>query len=269
MYAAINKGITNASGTFLSYLNADDLYLPWAVECAVTALTSGSADLAFGDVLIMTRHEGHPTGVWLQFYPPFDPRVYTHEVVMGQPSVFWTRKVVDRIGGFDETLEYCGDLEYWARAGAAGLRYERLAEVLAVEVRHEGTLSSNYPHRLRSELAAVRDRYRQTVRPRAIPPPLKSLTHRLRWRGSLLAFSLNYSRTRPRRWRFAIPFLKRAGVRVQAKDVARLMMPMRLGGTWSFWSADPSQVERALIREFLERMQTAHDEHGNGGDTGT
>ena len=141
MYAAINKGFELAQGEVLSYLNSDDLYLPWSVERAVSALESSESDLAFGDVLVLTKRGGLSRGVRIQFYPRFRPREYAY-VRMGQPSVFWRRRVSDAVGGFDESLCYAGDFEYWLRTGIAGFRYTHVREALAVEFEHEGALSS-------------------------------------------------------------------------------------------------------------------------------
>ena len=44
MYSAINKGIALARGGYISYLNADDLYLPWSVEKAVSVMMGGKSE---------------------------------------------------------------------------------------------------------------------------------------------------------------------------------------------------------------------------------
>ena len=142
MYSAINKGIAMARGDVLAYLNADDLYLPWTIESVVGRLKATSADIVFGDVLMLSKRDARARSAWMQFYPEFNARVYAFEVVMGQPSVFWKRQFTQSIGGFDERLRYSGDFEYWLRASGGGFRYQRLDDALALEVQHEHTLSS-------------------------------------------------------------------------------------------------------------------------------
>src|SRR4029078_7097043 len=52
MYDAINKGMRQATGEILCYLNSDDLFFPWTLETVVAAFEADpSADLVIGAVL--------------------------------------------------------------------------------------------------------------------------------------------------------------------------------------------------------------------------
>ena len=98
----------------------------------------------------------------MQFYPPFEAAVYANEVVMAQATVFWTRRVSDLAGAFDESLKYSGDFEYWLRAASTGFRYKNVREVLAVVIQHETALSTLYADEVQREIELVRGRYSQT-----------------------------------------------------------------------------------------------------------
>ena len=117
MYDAINKGLAVAQGEILAYVNSDDLYLPWSVEVAARSLGQ-EADIIYGDLAVMAARR-----FFIQYYPRFDQKHYTYEGALGQPTVFWTRSVVDRIGTFDASYELIGDCEYWLRAARSGMKY--------------------------------------------------------------------------------------------------------------------------------------------------
>jgi len=247
MYPAINKGIALARGGYISYLNADDLYLPWSVEKAVSVMMGGKADLVFGDVLIISKRGGRARGVWMQFYPPFEAAVYANEVVMAQATVFWTRRVSALVGGFDESLKYSGDFEYWLRAASSGFRYKNVREVLAVVIQHEAALSTLHPDEVQREIELVRGRYSQTFdrsRMRRFP----RVAHLAHWRWSQLLLRLNFAKGRPSDWREVIPLLKKAGVEM-GPGTLPLLLPKPLPATWSFWRADPSRLEREIVAE--------------------
>ena len=94
MYDAINKGMALAQGDILAYLNSDDLYLPWSVEVAA-ARWGEEATSCYGDLAVMAaRRVGRR--FFIQYYPRFDRKHFTYAAALGQPTVFWTRSVVDR-----------------------------------------------------------------------------------------------------------------------------------------------------------------------------
>ena len=254
MYAAINKGLRLAQGEVLSYLNADDIYLPWAVECAVSSLASTRADLVFGDLLVLSKRGGLSRRIRPQFYPPFRPRTYAYHI-MGQPSVFWNRRVTEAVGGFDEQLRYAGDYEYWLRTGTSGFRYTHVREVLAVEVDHEETLSTIYADELRREIEQTRARHADTLRGRQ-SVRLRRLTQVAHWRGEVLLLRFNLKRKHPSSWSNLIRFLKTADVDLSGSSIVPLLLPIPLPKSWLLWRVDPIDFEKKLAAE-LQRSKPA------------
>jgi len=252
MYAAINKGMKLAQGEVVSYLNSDDLYLPWSVERAVSALVSSGRDLAFGDVIVLLKRGGLSRSVGIQFYPRFRPRIYAYEVTMGQPSVFWRRRLSDAVGGFDERMRYGGDFEYWLRMGTAGFRYTHVREVLAVEVVHERALSTIHADELRREIERARARYAEIVRPRMFFR-LRALTRLIHWRWQVLMLRSNLRRNRPSNWTNLIQFLKRTDFNLGGSSIIPLFLPLPLPRSWSMWRLDPAEFEGKLTEEIRSR----------------
>ncbi len=157
MYDAINKGLALAQGDVLAYLNSDDAYFPWAVETAMRVFDRRpEVEVVFGDGMKVDE----PSGVQrLRLFPPFDAiSLANYESIM-QPAVFWRRSLFERIGGFDSTLRFVADLDYWLRAAAAGARIEHVNEVIAIERIHEARLSSAQKDRMADEDRAMRARH--------------------------------------------------------------------------------------------------------------
>ena len=134
---AINKGMARATGEIRSYLNSDDVLLPGALEAVLAAHAADpEADLLHGRCITIDAEDrvlprrffgdfGTPAeildlwGVWFA----------GRNVV--QPEVFWTRRLAERIGPFDEARHYAMDYDYWCRAILAGARVHRIDRDLA------------------------------------------------------------------------------------------------------------------------------------------
>jgi len=130
MYEAINKGMRQARGQILAYLNADDLYFPWTVRAVVEAFREQpSAGLVYGDMVNMAMDGRHASII---FSPPEEIlRTHLRFFSLAQPSVFWRRRVFESLKGFDESLHIASDYDFWLKASRR-FRFTRLNEVLAI-----------------------------------------------------------------------------------------------------------------------------------------
>jgi len=118
---AINKGFSKATGAIYGYINSDDLYEPGALSAIDEAFAGKpSAGLAAG-ICSIFDHEGEKRS--------FDPRWpgnlnhfvrTTFSSTFGQPASFWTADLYNRVGGFDESMSYCFDREFFLKAGLSG-----------------------------------------------------------------------------------------------------------------------------------------------------
>jgi glycosyltransferase involved in cell wall biosynthesis len=160
MYEAINKGLAQARGDILCYINTDDVYFPWTIQSVVAAFESGDADILFGDVVLLTDESQRPM---LEFAPPFREGWIRRSGFLFQPTVFWRRGVFERFGGFDDSLNYVADCEYWMRLGRR-VKWSRIDEVLAFEFTHAKSKRVEQAEALNEELALVRARYKNAAR---------------------------------------------------------------------------------------------------------
>jgi hypothetical protein len=119
---AINKGLRRAKGEIVAWLNSDDLYLPGAIQQAVTALQENSAlGMVFGDAITIDA-QGKPLrrlsfGDWgLLDLVSFR--------IICQPTVFMRRSVLEKSGYLECSYHYMLDHHLWIRmARCAPMRH--------------------------------------------------------------------------------------------------------------------------------------------------
>jgi hypothetical protein len=90
---------------------------------------------------------------------PLDLNYLRRSGLMWQPGVFWRRRVFEREGGFDESLRYVADLDYWLRLGARSHRFLKVHEFLAIARIHPETLSLLERPKVIKELDGIRQRH--------------------------------------------------------------------------------------------------------------
>ncbi|HCC79394.1 MAG: hypothetical protein A2X25_06710 [Chloroflexi bacterium GWB2_49_20] len=110
---AINKGLRRVRGEFVAWLNSDDTYLPGAIQKAMAAFASHpQAGLVFGDVLAIDEN-GRTTN--LLRYGNWSLLDLMSFRVIGQPSVFMRRSVLEQAGYLDTSYHYLLDHQLWLR----------------------------------------------------------------------------------------------------------------------------------------------------------
>lgn len=138
---AINKGLSSATGDILAYLCADDLYEPVAIARVLEAFAGDETiDVVYSDYWFLEGESGRKRR---KSTAGFDPARLRDRNPLGQPAVWWRRRVHEKFGDFDESLHYCMDHEYWLRLGT-GVRWHHIPEALAVSRLHAGAKTSRH-----------------------------------------------------------------------------------------------------------------------------
>ncbi len=118
---AINKGLRRATGEILSYLNSDDFYEPGALsKVAAYFEKNPEVDLVYGEGYLI-KEDGTGKRRFPATESPFDlwRLIHIWDYIL-QQSTFFKRRLMDRIGYFNESLHYGLDWDYWIRAGKNG-----------------------------------------------------------------------------------------------------------------------------------------------------
>ncbi|AHF03371.1 glycosyl transferase family 2 [Marichromatium purpuratum 984] len=142
---ARNRGIAEARGTFVAFLDADDRWHPDKLARQLARLES---DPALGFCSTRTRVED-PAGRLLNHWDcPGDEALLEtlflrNGAVPGSGSgVMVRRDLFARVGGFDESLRSLEDIDMWMRLAAVS-GYACIDEPLTLVVKHPGSMSRN------------------------------------------------------------------------------------------------------------------------------
>lgn len=112
---AINKGLAHARGEIVAWLNSDDVYLPGAVNSAVTTLQANpESGMVFGNMLAIDEI-GRTINVLK--YGDVNLEDLLAFSIIGQPAAFLRRSVLDQAGGLDTSFHFLLDHHLWIRVG--------------------------------------------------------------------------------------------------------------------------------------------------------
>ncbi len=119
---AINKGLHRAGGKYVAWLNSDDLYLPGTIQRAVAELESDpNLGMVYGDLHSINALGERVNTIRYDAYTLEDLLAF---FIIGQPTVFLRRSVLDKAGYLSEDYHYLLDHQLWLRIAArAALKY--------------------------------------------------------------------------------------------------------------------------------------------------
>jgi hypothetical protein len=146
---AINRGLARARGTYGAWLNADDWYVPGALESLAERLVLPDAP----DVLVGRCRFVDEAGQTVMEPRPPSPlslasllRLRTQWFngrCLVQPEVFFSLEWFKRVGGLDPSNHYTMDHDLWCRLLQAGARFECVDIPVACAGVHAGQKTRN------------------------------------------------------------------------------------------------------------------------------
>lgn len=201
-YHGIQKGLNLATGEVMAWLNGDDVYCPWTLALVGHIFANfPEVDWIVGSPSYMNVQGvcTRVSGVTASAYPrEYISNGWYRPALAGylqQESMFWRKRLWDRVGGLDLSLSYAADFDLWRRFAAH-------AELVAVAVplalfRHRPgeQRSSRGAEQYEAEVSHICDR---------LPPPplmwralssggesLRHLCRMVRWKQTPVIAYLN------------------------------------------------------------------------------
>lgn len=115
---AINKGIRKANGKIIGWLNSDDTYLENAVSTVVKYFKDHpNTDMVYGEGYY-TNKEGQVIERYLT--EKFSVSRLAEQCIICQPTVFFTKDIVENVGLLDAEHQLSMDYELWMRISKMG-----------------------------------------------------------------------------------------------------------------------------------------------------
>ena len=153
---AINKGWRRAKGEIIAYLNADDTYVPDAVEVAVKYFEKNpDTFMVYGDGITSDEQGNNRLPFHCGEFVMKD-LVFCRDNIF-QPSVFLRKVVFDTVGDVDEKLHLAMDLDYWLRISLI-YRIGYLPQPLSVAKIYQDAKSAAFMHKYVIEYEYILDK---------------------------------------------------------------------------------------------------------------
>lgn len=140
--AAFNKGFSHAKGRFLTWLNADDVMMQGSLARVIAAIEANPKCEWFA-----------PSSVWCDAELKIENCFCSHRfsylranfgfMAVGAPSSFFTKRLLDSVGGIDESLHFVMDTDLWLKFyKKANVKYKRIPyPVFAFRIHEESKMS--------------------------------------------------------------------------------------------------------------------------------
>ncbi len=114
---AINKGFKKARGVIIGWLNSDDCYEPGAFFTVVNELNKDQGNYIVSGDCSVIDNKGNSIGYCRGRFSDHNNLIeyWNRDYTIPQPSVFFYRDILHKIGYLNETLHYAMDYEFWLR----------------------------------------------------------------------------------------------------------------------------------------------------------
>ncbi|RYD29291.1 MAG: glycosyltransferase family 2 protein [Lysobacteraceae bacterium] len=128
---ARNTGAGSSHAPWIAFLDSDDVWLPGAAQALLDGTGHGAFEIVVGHFARVEEHEA-PDAPECGWDGDCIRRGLASGGVVGPSWSIVSRAIVDRIGGFDPSFHNCNDWDFYTRAAAAGARFTRINNCVAL-----------------------------------------------------------------------------------------------------------------------------------------
>lgn len=154
--AAFNKGFSHAKGEYLTWLNADDVFVKGCLRRVITAMERHPDCEWFTGNMLRFLEDGRviEIGWGPHWYPSFLQRKDSPVVVFG-PTTFFSKKIYEAVDRIDESLHHAMDYDLWLKFMMMGIKQRRVSCFCWAFRMHEASKTAEFgTHKISPELRA-------------------------------------------------------------------------------------------------------------------
>ncbi|MBX3395113.1 MAG: glycosyltransferase [Phycisphaerae bacterium] len=139
--AARNRGLSEATGEYIAFLDSDDLWLPSKLEIYLGRIAASKADAVYYGPMSPIDADGRPMqGRTKPCHTGSITRALFDSSFVHVPTVVCSRELLNTVGGFNAALPVCEDYDLWLRMSTR-LPFELVKQPLALRRLHDARLS--------------------------------------------------------------------------------------------------------------------------------
>jgi len=168
IYNAFNKGIKNAKGDYIIFMNSDDYYCEdFTIEELVNTLEKNNADFSTATVKIIDE-KGN-----VERIVKSKPYYYSRRMPFSHNTMLCKKELFEKFGTFDESYKFAADYDFIFRIMKKGAKASVSPKIL-VHFRHMG-VTKEYGIASKKEAIAIAEKYMNKKFPKLRVPKFTAL----------------------------------------------------------------------------------------------
>lgn len=143
--AARNHGVAVSTGSYIQFLDADDVLYPDKIRRCMDIVEGGQQGVVISAYETLEAGSVLPTQQpWPEGFSDMDPVVQVLCRPIQTSAPLHRRDVLDRVGGFDVSLPCAQEFDLHLRLACAGVPFQAIPDILFRVRKQPGSVSDNY-----------------------------------------------------------------------------------------------------------------------------